>query len=195
MPDNELKIILASSSPRRSELLSSMGLTFEIVPSFIRERPHQGEALAEYTIGLARAKAAEVAAGVSSGIVIGADTIVAVDGQVLGKPMDVSDARRMLRLLSGRWHEVLTGVSLLDTSTGREVDGCETTKVRFSHISEQEIDWYIESLEPFGKSGAYAIQGRAAIFAEEISGNYQNVVGLPLPLVYRLARELGYSLI
>jgi septum formation protein len=195
MPDTETRIILASSSPRRAELLATIGAEFEVVPSRVDEWPHSDEALADYITRLARAKAMNVAAGCRSGLVIAADTIVVVDGEVLGKPRDASDARRMLSLLSSRWHEVMTALALYDVAGQGEVTGCSTTSVRFSSLSDEEIDWYIASGEPFDKAGAYGIQGRASIFVEEIAGNYHNVMGLPLPLLHRLMKQLGYSLL
>jgi septum formation protein len=195
MSDKEPLIILASASPRRSELLAAIGLRFDVDPSRIEERPHQGGPIAEYTMALARAKAADVARRRNAGLVIAADTVVAVNGQVLGKPQDEEDARRMLRLLSGRWHKVITGVALLEAESGRGVEGCEETDVKFASLDERQMDWYIATGEPFDKAGAYAIQERASLFVEEVRGNYHNVVGLPIPLVLRLAEELGYSLL
>jgi septum formation protein len=127
--------------------------------------------------------------------VIGADTIVVVDGRLLGKPEDDADAERMLRQLSGRWHAVMTGVALYDAGTKREVVDYDKTLVRFAQLTDREIEWYVESGEPMDKAGAYGIQGRGSIFVEEIAGNYHNVVGLPIPLVYRLAKRLGYSFV
>ena len=124
-------------------------------------------------------------------LVLGADTVVVIEGEILGQPRDADDARRMLRLLSGKWHEVLTGVALV--RAGAEADCIvdqETTRVRFSQMSDTEIDWYVRTGEPMGKAGAYAVQGYAALFIEEIQGEYFNVVGLPVRLLYKLAREL-----
>lgn len=195
MPDKEPGIILASSSPRRADLLRSIGVEFEIAPSQVQERPHAGEAPADYITRLARAKVISIARKREQGLVIGADTIVVLDGKILGKPVDEADAARMLRSLSGRWHAVMTGVALYDVATRQEVADYDKTLVRFGQMSEPEIDWYVKSGEPMDKAGAYGIQGLAGLFIEEIAGNYFNVVGLPLPLVYRLARRLGYSFI
>lgn len=195
MPRPETKIVLASASPRRADLLTKIGVSFEPVSSDVNERPHPGESPPDYIIRLARAKAVTVARSIESGLVIGGDTIVVLDGKLLGKPESEEDARRMLRQLSGRWHAVMTGVALFDAATKREVADYNKTLVRFADMSDEEIDWYVGSGEPMDKAGAYAIQGRGAIFVEEIAGNYYNVVGLPLPLVYRLARRLGYSFI
>jgi len=193
MPDKEPKIILASSSPRRAELLRTVGIEFEIAASQVQERPHTDEAPADYITRLARAKAIGIARQREQGLVIGADTIVVLDGKILGKPADELEAGRMLRGLAGRWHAVMTGVALIDVATRQEVADFDKTLVRFGQMSEQEIEWYIKSGEPMDKAGGYGIQGLAGLFVEEIAGNYFNVVGLPLPLVYRLARRLGYS--
>jgi septum formation protein len=193
MPDKEPKIILASSSPRRAELLRTIGVEFEIAPSQVQERPHLDEAPADYITRLARAKVVSIARQREQGLVIGADTIVVLDGRILGKPADEVEAGKMLRGLSGRWHAVMTGVALYDVATRQEVADFDKTLVRFGQMSDQEIEWYVKSGEPMDKAGGYGIQGLAGLFVEEIAGNYFNVVGLPLPLVYRLARRLGYS--
>jgi septum formation protein len=134
-----------------------------------------------------------VARGREAGLIIGADTEVVLDGQILGKPADESDAERMLNRLSGRWHAVMTGVALVDIATKREVADFDKTLVKFAALSKAEIEWYVKTGEPLDKAGAYGIQGFGGLFVEEIAGNYYNVVGLPLPLVYRLARRLGFS--
>jgi septum formation protein len=195
MPERETKIILASASPRRADLLKTVGVEFEVAPSQVQERPHADEAPPDYITRLARAKVIAVARKRESGLVIGADTIVVLDGRVLGKPRDEEDAEDMLRQLSGRWHAVMTGVALYDIATRREVADYDKTLVRFAHLTDREIEWYSRSGEPMDKAGGYAIQGQGALFIEEIAGNYFNVVGLPIPLVYRLARRLGYSFI
>jgi septum formation protein len=195
MSGKKLKIILASSSPRRSELLSIIGVEFELSPSQVDERFHPDESPADYTIRLARAKAVEAAKSYDYGLVVGADTAVVLDGKVLGKPEDERDAKRILRLLSGRWHAVITGLALYEVNTRREVADYEKTLVRFAQLTDKEVEWYVKSGEPLDKAGAYAIQGRGGLFVEEIAGNYHNVVGLPLALLYRLARQLGYPLI
>lgn len=195
MPKAETRIILASASPRRAELLTSLGVSYEAVRSDIDERPHSDESPPDYIMRLARAKAIAVARKYEKGLVIGADTIVVLDGRLLGKPQDNADAKRMLESLSGRWHVVMTGVALYDSATRREMADYSKTLVRFASLSEKEIDWYIGCGEHEDKAGAYAIQGRGGMFVEEIAGNYHNVVGLPLPLVYRLARRLGYCFI
>jgi septum formation protein len=191
----ETDIILASASPRRVEIFSNLKVKFTAIPSQIDERPHADEAPADYIIRIARAKVIEVAKQLKSGLVIGADTIVVFEGKILGKPLNDDDARRMLLSLAGRWHAVMTGVALLDVKTKKEVVDFEKTLVRFAPLTDEEINWYLATGEQRDKAGAYGIQGYAGLFIEEIAGNYHNVVGLPLPLVYRLVKRLGYSLI
>ncbi|MGB8506766.1 MAG: Maf family protein [Pyrinomonadaceae bacterium] len=182
-------LVLASSSPRRAEILSAVGWPFETCPADIDETMRAGEEPSAYVRRLAREKAGAVAATRLFGLVLGADTVVVIDEEVLGKPRDETDARRMLRLLSGRGHEVLTGIALVRAEDGRASVSFERTHVRFAALSDTEIDWYVSSGEPSGKAGAYAIQGRAALFVEAIEGDYWNVVGLPVRRVYELARE------
>lgn len=143
---------------------------------------------------LASAKAFQVGQIIKRGLILGADTIVVLDDIILEKPAGRDDARRMLRLLSGRWHSVITGVALYEPERERKLVDCEETRVKFAELERDEIEWYAQSDEPLDKAGAYAIQGRASLFVERIEGDYQNVVGLPVRLVYRLARQLGYSL-
>jgi septum formation protein len=184
------KLVLASSSPRRTELLNRAGWPHEVMVAGIDEsvRPH--EEPASYVQRLARSKAEAVAEGLEEGVVLGADTTVVIDNQILGQPRDDADARRMLNLLNGKWHEVLTGVALV--RVGRETRVAhETTRVRFADMSESEIEWYIASGEPAGKAGAYGIQGKAALFIEEIEGDYFNIMGLPIRLVYELAADFA----
>jgi septum formation protein len=191
--DKDSKITLASASPRRSEILTMLGLNFEAFPSKVDERPLVDEQPTNYITRIARAKVIDVARKVEKGLVIGADTIVVLDGKILGKPVDDDDAREMLQSLSGQWHAVMTGIALYDAETKREVADFEKTLVRFAQLSSREIDWYIATGEHADKAGAYGIQGSAGLFIEEIAGNYHNVVGLPVPLLYRLAKRLGYS--
>jgi septum formation protein len=182
-------LVLASSSPRRAEILRAVGWSFEASPADVDESLRDGEAPEDYVRRLAREKAGAVAAARLFGLVLGADTTVVVDGEVLGKPRDEAEARRMLRRLSGRWHEVLTGVALVRAETGRAVVGMERTRVRFAETSDEEIEWHVRTGELLDKAGAYAIQGRAALFIEAIEGDYWNVVGLPVRLVYELAKN------
>ena len=185
------KLILASRSARRAEILRAAGWPFAAVAADIDESPRQGEDAVSYVKRLALTKAQTVAREFNEGLVLGADTTVLVEGEMLGQPGDDDDARRMLKLLSGKWHEVLTGVALLraDEHAQRLVDH-ETTRVRFARMSEEEIDWYVATGEPRGKAGAYGIQGPAALFVEEIQGDYFNIVGLPVRLVYELIRKI-----
>ena len=193
MPERKPRIILASASPRRADLLKQIGLEFELVPSNIGERPHPDEAPADYITRIARAKVIAAARHREEGLVLGADTVVVLDGQLLGKPEDEPTARRILGQLSGKWHAVMTGVALYDIESRREVADYDKTLVKFAQMTDTEIEWYLSTGEPMDKAGAYGIQGLGGLFVEEIAGNYYNVVGLPIPLVYRLARRLGYS--
>jgi septum formation protein len=184
-------LVLASSSPRRAEILTAVGWPFETHPAGVDETRRAGEPPEDFVRRLAREKAEAVAQSRLFGLVLGADTTVVVDGEVLEKPRDADDARRMLGLLGGRWHEVLTGVALVRAETGRTTVGLERTRVRFAETSEEEIAWHVETGDVLDKAGAYAIQGRAALFIQAIEGDYWNVVGLPVRLVYRLARVFG----
>jgi septum formation protein len=181
-------LILASSSPRRSEILTAVGWPFEAHAAHIDETRLEGEAPEEFVLRLAREKAETIARTRLFGLVLGADTTVVVDGHILEKPRDEVDARRMLRLMSECWHEVLTGVALVRAESGRTVVGLERTRVRFAAMTDEEIAWHVETGSVLDKAGAYAIQGRAALFIEGIEGDYWNVVGLPVRLLYGLAR-------
>jgi septum formation protein len=182
------KLLLASSSPRRAEILRAVNWPFVSLATNIDETLHKEESAPQAVERLALEKAEAAAKQHPSMLVLGADTTVVVDSEILGKPQDERQARRMLRLLSGRWHDVLTGVALvrLEGQSLRAV-AHERTQVRFGQLTDAEIDWYVRSLEPMDKAGAYAVQGRAALFIEEIKGDYWNVVGLPIRLVYKLA--------
>jgi septum formation protein len=184
------KLVLASSSPRRAEILSAVGWPYEMMVAGIDESRAPGEDATAYVQRLAREKVEAVVAKLESGLVLGADTVVVINGEILGQPRDDDDARRMLKLLSGKWHEVLTGVALVRAGEGTEtlVD-YERTRVRFAEMSADEIEWYVGTGEPKGKAGAYAVQGRAALLIEEIEGEYFNVVGLPIRLVYELVHQ------
>ena len=195
MQVREPRIILASASPRRAELLRQIGVEFESEPTETAERPHPDEAPADYITRIARAKVIAAARKRESGLVIGADTIVVLDGRLMGKPEDEKAAERMLTQLSGRWHAVMTGVALYNIETRAEVADYDKTLVKFARRTEREIEWYVATGEPMDKAGAYGIQGLGGLFVEEIAGNYYNVVGLPIPFVYRLARRLGYSFV
>jgi septum formation protein len=183
------KLVLASRSPRRTELLNRAGWPHEVMVADIDESVKPQEGPAAYVQRLARSKAEAVAQRLEHGIVLGADTTVVIADQILGQPADEADAKRMLDLLNGKWHDVLTGVAVVRVG-GESRVAHETTRVRFAEISDREIDWYIASGEPFGKAGAYGIQGKASLFIEEIEGDYFNIMGLPIRLVYELAKGI-----
>ena len=184
------RLILASGSPRRAEILTAVGWPFEAKTAGIDETRRPDELPHHYVQRLAREKAEAVAASCEAGVVLGADTTVVVGEYLLGQPLDNDDARRMLNLLQGKWHEVLTGVALIQIG-GQTVVEYERTRVRFAEMSVQEVEWYVATGEPHGKAGAYAIQGKAALFIEEVQGDYFNIVGLPIRLVYELARTIN----
>lgn len=185
-----MRLILASRSPRRRELLRSAGLDFVVRPSrAVEERPQSGETPPEFARRIAREKALNVAASCAAGsLVLGADTVVVIRGRTLGKPAGPRDAARMLRLLSGKTHRVITGVCLVQAPDQKKALRHETTFVTFRKLESQEIRRYVESCEPFDKAGGYAIQGLASKFVRRISGCYFNVVGLPVPLVCELLK-------
>ena len=183
------KLVLASRSPRRTELLNRAGWPHEVMVAGIDESVRPDEEPAAYVQRLARSKAEAVAQRLEEGVVLGADTTVVIANQILGQPTDEADARRMLELLNGKWHDVLTGVALVRVG-GESRVGYETTRVRFAEMSASEIDWYIASGEPFDKAGAYGIQDKASLFIEEIQGDYFNIMGLPIRLAYELAADL-----
>jgi septum formation protein len=184
-------LILASASPRRAELLARAGYEFTIEPADVDESLIPGEQPAEYVLRVARAKAHAVAAKCrdSGSTVLAADTTVVVDGEILAKPADREDAARMLKRLAGVVHEVLTGVVVV--AGDREMTEVVRTRVHLLPLSPDEIAWYVESGEPEGKAGAYAIQERAARFVDWIEGSWSNVVGLPVATVDRMLKRLG----
>jgi septum formation protein len=184
-------LVLASASPRRSELLRNAGIAFTVQPAHVDERMLAGETPEEYAKRLAREKAQAVSQQRTGETVLGADTIVVVDSEVLEKPRDQADAARMLRLLSGRSHRVITGVCVIKAVSSIEDVRAATTEVWMRDLSEEEIQEYVASGEPMDKAGAYAIQGTASRWIWKIVGCYFNVVGLPVPLVYRMLQELS----
>jgi septum formation protein len=188
-------LVLASASPRRQELLRNAGIAFTVQPADIDESPQDGESPVECAQRLAREKALAVSPSRPLDCVLGADTIVVIDEKILGKPRDAADAARMLRLLSGRTHEVVTGVCLVGPVGERRTESrelraaSETTRVTMCKISDEDIGEYITTGEPMDKAGAYAIQGMASRWIPRIEGDYSNVVGLPVALVYRMLQD------
>jgi septum formation protein len=192
-----MKLILASSSPRRAEILRQAGIAFEICAAEIDETVLPGETALEMVARLAEAKARAIAAQMDARIreciIVGADTTVELDGEILGKPRDSAHAREMLARLSGRTHHVLTGIFLLRLPGNATRAAVEKSAVVFAPLNEAEINAYVASGEPLGKAGAYAIQGLAGRYIPKIEGCYFNVVGLPLARLYALLRELGWQ--
>jgi septum formation protein len=200
------KLILASASPRRSEILTAVGWDFTKHSADIDETELPGESPSDYVQRLAKEKAEAVAANYQNALVLGADTTVVIENQIIGKPKDFDDARRMLQMLSGNWHEVLTGVALVKTveplslidglnpkskiQNPKSVVGIQKTKVKFAKMTDAQIEFLIEHGEPLDKAGAYAVQAQAALFIEQIQGDYWNVVGLPVSLVHELLKEI-----
>jgi septum formation protein len=188
-----MKLILASSSPRRAEILANAGLPFSVLSSAVDESPFPGESPAALVQRLANAKADLVTArAVGPAIVLAADTIVVLDDRILGKPASLEDARHMLQQLSGRTHSVLTGVALIRLPDGERRQFIESTLVHFRPVTEQEISSYLATEEPLDKAGAYAIQGQAGRYIPRIEGCYFNVVGLPLSRVLTELKFLGW---
>jgi len=183
-------LILASGSPRRRELLAGMGYTFEICTPDVDERV-SGHAR-DIVRTLAQRKGRAAADNYTSGVIIASDTLVSLDGVPLGKPEDAQDARRMLRSLSGREHEVFTGVCIIDAATGLEDVRADRTGVRFRNLTDAEIDAYIATGEPMDKAGAYAIQGGAGAFVEGFEGSFENVVGFPVDVVREMLKHFGF---
>ena len=186
-----MRILLASSSPRRAALLKAAGYAFDVAPADVDETPLPGELPEVYVARLAEAKANVTVNTSSDCVVLGADTAVLVDGTIFGKPLDDANAAAMLRQLSGRSHEVLTGVSMRYGS--QRVGTVDRTVVHVAFLRPEDIAWYVASGEPRGKAGGYAIQGLAARFIDRIEGSYSNVMGLPLSVVRRLLSDLGFN--
>lgn len=185
--------ILASSSPRRRELLSSIGLTFEVRPSNVPEVHAQGEAPEEYVARLSRDKAHALAAIHPESWVIAADTTVVLEDALLEKPVDAADAERMLGLIAGRTHTVYTGVTLENVSKDWRETRVAESEVRMLPLTPEDIRWYVTTGEPLDKAGAYAVQGVGAMFIESIHGSYSNVVGLPLATLFQMLRRAGLN--
>jgi septum formation protein len=191
-PPSTVQLVLASGSPRRRRLLEDLGVSFQVCPVHTDESPVAGESIAEMVLRLAREKA--VAEKPPGCLVLAADTMVILDGLGLGKPEDEAHARSMLRRLAGKTHTVMTGVALLDVDREELVSEIEVSEVSIDDIDGDVIDWYVATGEPLDKAGAYAIQGLGALFVQSVSGNYSNIVGLPLPLTQALFRRLGFDL-
>jgi septum formation protein len=190
-----VKLILASASPRRAEILAAAGIPFEVRASKVDESRLAGESPEQMVGRLARAKAEGVALINNSEeprIILGADTVVVVDQEILGKPGDAATAQQMLMKLRGREHRVITGFALLHTHDKEARVGHETTRVWFSEMTDAEVDGYVATNEPLDKAGAYAIQGMAGRYIPRIEGCYFNVVGLPIERVWRTLKELGW---
>jgi septum formation protein len=202
-----VRLLLASASPRRADLLTAAGYEFDVLPADVDESVRPGELPGPYVRRVAEAKAAAAASKAKGRVVLAADTVVVVDGQILGKPVDDADAARMLRLLSGRRHEVMTAVTLRQAHAPLATEGAgvapeeepitlpgdtrvEISAVELAHLSMAEIDWYVATGEPRDKAGAYAIQGLASRFVTRIEGSYSNVVGLPVALVSAMLKAL-----
>jgi septum formation protein len=186
-----VKFILASASPRRRELLASIGLAFDVLPSHVPEVHQDGEAPEEYVARLSRDKAHALASEHPSRWVIAADTTVLLDEELLEKPADTADAMRMLGMISGRTHIVYTGVTIENVERGYRDTRVAESEVRMLALSDQDIEWYIATGEPLDKAGAYAVQGIGAMFIDSIHGSYTNVVGLPLATLFQMLRRAG----
>jgi septum formation protein len=186
-------LILASASPRRRELLRAIGAELTVRPADIEEVLDAGP-LPEAVAALALRKARAVAAKAAGAVVLAADTVVVVDGEPLGKPADAAEARAMLRRLRGRAHEVMTGVAVADTRTGREATAVEVSRVTMAPVTDAAIDAYVATGEPLDKAGAYAVQGLAGAFVAKVEGSYSNVVGLPVETTCRLLEAFGIRL-
>ena len=190
-----MKLILASSSPRRAEVLRDAGIPFEVRAADVDETRRPGESARAMVARLAEAKArtaSQMLRGEKDGVVIGADTVVEMGGEIYGKPRDAAHAHEMLAALSGRTHEVLSGIFLLRLPDGGVRSAVESTSVTFSLLDRAEIESYIATGEPMDKAGAYAIQGRAGRYITKIEGCYFNVVGLPLARLHALLSEFGW---
>jgi septum formation protein len=188
------KIILASTSPRRKELLKQIGLDFEIMPSKYEEDMTLKMSSTKLARTLAYGKAFEVAKKLKSGIVVGSDTFIVYWGKRIGKPKNKKDAQRILEMISGKWLKIYSGIAIIDIKNKKEVIDHELTKVKIKKLSAKEISDYIKTGEPLDKAGAFAIQGRGAIFIEKIKGCHSNVIGLPLYKLYTSLQKLGINI-
>ena len=190
-----LKLILASSSPRRKKLLESLGCCVEVVPSEIKENIDSSLTPSENVARLASLKALSVGKKIKKGIVIAADTVVVLEGKIFGKPKDKKEARKMLESLSGKEHQVITGLAIFVPAQNRLLKQTMETKIKFCRLDKETIKKYLEVGEYCDKAGAYAIQGKGVLLVESINGDYYNVVGLPLCALNKLLKKLGISLL
>ncbi len=188
-------VILASNSPRRRELLRQIGLAFTTDPAYVDERVLPGEQPEAYAVRVALEKARAVAQRSRTGIVVAADTIVVLGDAILGKPADVKDAMRMLEMLSGKMHYVVTGLVVIDSQSGKTLARTAWTKVWFRKLSPEEIASYVATGEPLDKAGAYGIQEKGSLLVEKIEGCYFNVVGLPVSLLGKMLRVFGVNIL
>ncbi len=187
-----MNIILASASPRRAELLKKQGIDFTVVPSAIEEKVDPNHSPYENARRIAVQKARHVSCDNPGKLVVAADTMVVLDGLIIGKPMDREDARRMLAMLSGKEHEVVTGLALAHVSDGYNFSTTEVSRVRFGKISDDAIAEYVAGSEPLDKAGAYAIQGRAGEWVVSYRGSYSNIIGLPMETLVETLENIGY---
>ena len=187
------QLVLASASPRRRDLLAGLQLDFEVRSAEIDESALTDELPEDHVLRLARAKAQAVAW--PGELVLAADTVVVLEGRILGKPADPAEAHQMLSSLTGREHDVYTGVALFEPDRDTLVSATDRSEVRIAALDKDEISWYVSTGEPLDKAGSYAIQGLGALFVERVVGNYTNVVGLPLPLTRSLFRQLSYDIL
>ena len=187
-------IILASNSPRRKELLRQIGVNYISDPANVDESVLQGESPEAYALRVALDKARVAAARAASGLVVAADTIVVLDDNILGKPVDMQDAERMLVMLAGREHRVITGIAIIDAATGKSLTSTSVTKVWFRQLTRDEIIAYVNTGEPLDKAGAYGIQEKGALLVDKVEGCYFNVVGLPLSLLNTMLKEFQVNL-
>jgi septum formation protein len=191
---SEGKIILASSSPRRKALLEGLGLSFHMCPAHVDEGVKKGESPKGHNLRLAAEKAETAACAEGEGIFIGADTVVLIDGSLLGKPRDRKEARKMLKRLSGRTHTVITAFCVLDAATGRKITRAVESRVKIKGLTKEEIDDYLKTGEPMDKAGAYAVQGIGKFMVEKVEGSYTNVIGLPIDELKETLKELGVTI-
>ena len=196
MADNTTRrLILASTSPRRRELLEKLGCSFQVESGGVEEESSGAASPAEHVSTLARRKALGTASQVKRAVIVAADTVVVLDGLILGKPGTPERAREMLMALSGNEHEVVTGLAVVDADSGTVEQDVVTTRVRFRHLGEELIGRYVATGEPLDKAGAYAIQGKGALLVDSIEGCYYNVVGLPLTVLNGLLEKFGMDLL